>query len=190
MRKGRGMTMLEVLIVMGIIALLMSALAAATLRLRERAALNKTRALLEKVLNGLETYKLHFRGYPPHDDGTHANAEALMYYLSTSFRISPDLSRNEVQASADVGPIVTFEKEEAANGRVVDAWYSPLGYERVQQEDLAKAQKLDVPAWYDPTRSTSTGARVLVGSQFCKLYSYGPNRKNDGGGGDDLQPGK
>ena len=115
---------------------------------------------------------------------------ALKYFLTTPFRIQPNASNGEVYATIDMGPLIKFNEDEIINGQISDAWGKPLHYERIQQEDLAKAQKLDVPAGYDPTHNMAAGERALILSYVCKLYSWGPNRQDDGGAGDDILPSK
>ena len=73
----RGISVLEVLIVVGIIMFLMGALFVGLSKLRERTRRDKTITLLEKVSSALEAYKLHFRVYPP--------ADGTLYVATTVF---------------------------------------------------------------------------------------------------------
>jgi type II secretory pathway pseudopilin PulG len=190
MVRARGYTLIEMLIVIGVIMLLLATMIAATAHLREIARRNRTKALLEKILNGLEGYKLQFRFYPPDNFAGNTGNKALVYFLTTPFRIVPAASNGEVYSTIDMGPLIKFNQEELISGQLIDAWGRPLHYERIQQEDLAKAQKLDVPVGYDPTKGMAAGERTLIQSYICKLYSWGANRTDDGGAGDDILPSK
>ena len=158
--------------------------------MRDSARRNKTKTLLEKILNGLECYKVQYHVYPPDTYNAMTGNAALNYFTTTTFRTVPNAANGEVYSAVDMGPLLKFDASETSNGLIIDAWGQPLHYQRVAQEDLSKAQKLDVPPGYDPTRSLATGERLLISSYVLKLYSFGLNRKDDGGNGDDILPGK
>ena len=190
MRRHTGFTLIELLVVLGVVVFLMAAILVGAGHLRDTARRNKTKTLLEKVLNGLESYKLQFHLYPPDNYNSLTGNKALNYFMTTTFRVNPNISNGEVYSAVDMGPLLKFDTSETSNGEIIDAWGKPLHYERIAQEDLSKAAKLDVPVGYDPLRSMATGERLLISSYVCKIYSYGLNRKDDGGNGDDLTPGK
>lgn len=190
MRHSKGFTLMELLIVIGVVVFLMAAIFAGAAHLRDSARRNKTKTLLEKVLNGLESYKLQYHAYPPDSYSSMTGNAALNFFMTTTFRNTPNTANGEVYSAVDMGPLLKFDTSETSKGLIIDAWGQPLHYERIAQEDLSKAQKLDVPPGYDPTRSMAAGERLLISSYVCKLYSFGLNRKDDGGNGDDLLPGK
>jgi type II secretory pathway pseudopilin PulG len=181
----RGVTMLEVLVVVGVIMFLVSALFLGLSKLRERTRRDKTITLLEKVSSALEAYKLHFRTYPP-SDGTLKGNEALLYFTTTAFRVNPDTSKGEVAAGVDAGPLATYANEEIQGGKIIDAWAMPLAYERSLAEDFGKAAKSTIVNFYDPSHNTAAGAGTTVRAYVYKLYSFGVNRSDDSGVGDDL----
>lgn len=166
-RAPRGVTLLEILVVMAIIAVLMAGLFLAVGKLRERTRLGQSRILLEKLENGIESYNLHFRTYPPDTVGDRTKSQALAYYLGTVFRKNPDVAKGEVQAGIDVGPLVTFEEQTElgvsisteGTKSILDPWRSPLFYH------------LDYRGY-----TTSTDV-LLIGVPI--LYSFGINKIDD-----------
>jgi len=185
-RTAKGLSLLELLMVMAVILFLASAIFFGTRHFRETTRRTRTQLLLEKVASGLETYKNHFRVYPPTTANGLSPNETLVYYLSSSFSTKPTTGRNEIQATLDLEACVKFEPAELVNGKLIDGWGSPLSYERILQTDQGKTMKLDVPPAYDPIRSMSAGSRQQVNAYIYKLYSFGPNKTDDVGGGDDL----
>lgn len=170
--RRRGFTMLELLVVIGIIGLLMAALFAALAKIRQRTAIGQARNLVEKCASALETYRLNFRLYPnPADTPTWTGAQCLYYYLATPFRKELPLKPGEVAASINVGPLVQFEDRDyvksGSKTEVVDPWFTPLIYKLNTVKD---ADNLDI---YVP-----------------QIYSCGTSRTDESGGGDDITPGK
>ena len=178
-RKTRGFTLIELLMTIGIIVLLAGLLFAYTGPVRERARRASCKKLVESVYNGIEQYRLDFRTYPPDTFGAYKGVEALTYYLTTTFRRTPNAVNGEVAASLNAGPYLQLQPSELADlsgaGRpsIIDPWRSPLKY-RID----AKVQN-DV---WDSTQSSTNYIPVI--------YSLGPNRTDDNGKVDDVTLGK
>lgn len=170
--RMHGFTMLEILVVIGIVGLLMAAMFAALGKIRQRTNIGQARNLVEKCASSLETYRLSFREYPdPADTPSKSGAECLHYYLATAFSKETPLKTGEVAAAINVGPLVDFEERDlrvqAGKTEVVDPWGTPLQYKLGFVTD-ANNLKIMVP----------------------QVYSCGINRADDSGAGDDISVGK
>lgn len=172
---ARGFTMMELLVVMGIIVLLAGVLFAYTGPIRERGRRASAKKLIESVYNATEQYRLDFRAYPPDSFGAYNGIEALAYFLTTSFRRAPIAVNGEVQASINAGPYLQLQPSElvdlsgAKRMSIVDPWRSPLKY------------RLDSRTQNDVWDTTKTVVNFIP-----TIYSYGPNRVDDNGKVDDL----
>lgn len=171
-QRAAGFTLLELLVVIGIVMFLIAALFAAVGKLRTRTAIGQTRNLLEKLQGGLEAYNLHFRSYPAPPDaiGTLLNNQKLHYFLTAGFRKGALAARGEVEATANVGPLVKLEdrdiRELAGVRTIVDAWGTPIGF------------KLERQTFTDPVDATKS-----IKTDMPRLWSFGINRINDLEGG-------
>jgi prepilin-type N-terminal cleavage/methylation domain-containing protein len=170
--RQRGFTVLELLVVIGVIAILMAALFLALSKIRTRTQMGQAKNLIEKVHNALETYNLHFRTYPPATaPGPLSGSQALYYWLTTAFRKTPNTGIGEVQASINVGPLLSLDQRDMhATGSgtdIIDPWGSPLHFDIKVVKD---AMGFDIPS--------------------PNVYSFGINKADDGGTGDDLTVGK
>ncbi|MCW8131915.1 MAG: prepilin-type N-terminal cleavage/methylation domain-containing protein [Planctomycetota bacterium] len=170
--RNRGFTMLELMVVIGIIALLMAALFAALAKIRQRTAIGQARNLVEKCSSALETYRLNFRQYPdPADVPSYTSAQALHYFLSTAFRKDTPLKPGEVPATINMGPLVQFEERDyrvqSSRTEVIDPWGTPLVFRILTIKDSSNLD-MTVP----------------------QIYSCGVNKADDNGLLDDISPGK
>jgi prepilin-type N-terminal cleavage/methylation domain-containing protein len=156
--SGRGFSVLELLVVIAIIALLMAALISLVGKLRERTRLGEAKKLIESLQNGLETYHLHFRGFPPapvaaatgKTNGAR-NSDLLRYFLGTAFRKGANASKGEVEASINVGPLINFQERELRDlgGKIciVDPWGQEIHYS-LEMKDDALSFKIPTPMLY------------------------------------------
>lgn len=179
--RPRGVTLVELLVVVGIICLLLSLLVLTLGKLRERTRISHVRVLLSQVHAALEAYHLSMRKYPPQTFNGMTETQTLNYYLTTAFRKNPNTSAGEVYSDTNGGPFMTFDQQDlalpAANGlkTIIDPWGSPLRY---------------TITWRD-TPSVNTqmqNSKVAV----PKLYSIGMNKIDDTEKGltpnDDINP--
>jgi prepilin-type N-terminal cleavage/methylation domain-containing protein len=169
--SGRGFSILELLVVVAIISLLMAALVALVGKLRERTRMGEAKNLIEKLQNGLETYHLHFRGFPASNAAGYTQSEVLRYHLGSAFKRGANTAKGEVEASINVGPLIAFQPKELRDvgGRtiIVDPWGKEIHYTLEMKKD---GLNFDIPT--------------------PLLYSFGTNGIDDGGTGDDLVVGK
>lgn len=189
--QRRGMTLLELLVVISIIIFLMSAMFMGLTKLRSRTQIGQARNLIEKLNSALETYRLKFRSYPipthalPYDTVGKTplytptelarNNEDLNYFLSTAFRIGADLSKGEVESTVNGGPFITGgldEQEMLVKGGktyIMDPWHNHVVF------------KVERRSYPDPIDAT-----LIVKVDVPVLYSTGINGKDDNGFGDDV----
>jgi len=87
--RSAGFTLVELLVVMGIIAILMAFLVPTLAAIRHQANVNKVTAIIHGISGALEAYKQAYQVYPPDkknesDDAQDLNlsSECLVYYLS------------------------------------------------------------------------------------------------------------
>jgi type II secretory pathway pseudopilin PulG len=132
--QRRGFTIIELLIVIGIIMFLMMVLGATLSKIRERTRIGRSRTLVQKLYNGLEIYHLQFRAYPPLTTPSGlTGSQALYWFLTTPFRMTPVAAKGEVWADMNLGPCISnFEENEyRANGAgfdIIDAWNNPIQF--------------------------------------------------------------
>ena len=66
-RGTRAMTLIEILVVMSVMIVLVSAVVVAVFRISSKGPVQGTKGLLEKLAVGLEPYRATYRMYPPQD---------------------------------------------------------------------------------------------------------------------------
>ena len=171
--------MLETLIVVGIIVLLAGLLFAFAGPMRERARRAAAKKMVESTYNAIEQYRLAFRNYPPDSYAGYTGSQALVYFLTNSFRRNPVAANGEIQSTINAGPFITYQPSElmdpTASGKmsVMDPWKSPLKY-------VVKSQ-VQNDVW-DATKSETI--------YLPFIYSFGPNHADDNGTNDDIILGK
>jgi len=178
-RNARGVTLIELMIVITVIMFLAGALYFGMRKISLAAKERRTKATLETLKNGLSTYQLTFRtlfnttfARPTSgtltEDQVEQNNSELVYHINTPFRVNPDPTRNEAQASVDVGPFITFGEGDlkTLNGRkvVIDAFGSPIFFA------CSKKQFVD-----------STDAKNKFTLPVPTVYSFGRNKIDDAG---------
>lgn len=170
-RRGRGFTIIELMVVIGIIVLLAALMFAYSGRLRERARKASCKRLLESIATALESYKVDFRQYPPSTFGAYTGDEALTYFLTTAFRYNPNASKAEVYASINAGPYLQVQPSDLVDksggaGRLslVDPWQTQIYYNLVQQKNAS--------VW-DTTGNVKEYISIPV------IYSCGPNKVSE-----------
>lgn len=88
MRKQRGVTLIEVLVVMVIIVLLAGALVVLISGLIERQKFTRTASMIKSLSAGCESYHTLFQEYPPTTPYT--GSQNLHYYLGREFDLIID----------------------------------------------------------------------------------------------------
>jgi prepilin-type N-terminal cleavage/methylation domain-containing protein len=172
---SRGYTLVELLIVIAVIALLLAGLFTCLGRLRITVQRQDAKRHLEQIMAGLQNYEMRFHCFPPDNDGGRSGAQCLHYFLTTAFSRTPDAARGEVFSTINMAPLSNFQDREMADPvmlgskTVIDPWHTPIHYQ------LEKRKYFDP---IDPAKFVTIDTPVV--------YSFGPNKVDDGGTGDDI----
>jgi prepilin-type N-terminal cleavage/methylation domain-containing protein len=161
--NSNGFTMIELLVVIGIICLLLALLGSVLGKLRERTKMGQAKTLIEKCYSGIEQYHITFRAYPPATTPSGLTGiQALYYYIGSTFSPTPIAANGEQLSDVYCAACTQFQSHEirpsGAGTNIVDPWTSPLIY------------RVDV-------QTDSTGAQTFQ----PVVYSCGVNKIDDGG---------
>ena len=177
-QAGKGFTIIEILVVVGIIAVLASLLFPALLAHLEGARIEETRAQLRIIEAALSQYQNQFGDYPPsYGEGDNPGAESLLAALCTTENGGPFLKEREARRWAG-------DADGDGRKELVDPWKNPWIY--FHNSDYTQGE-----VYY-----TFKGRRwqvkpVKSGGAFLNLTSYqlwacGPNKTDEAGAGDDV----
>ena len=205
-RRGtEAFTLIELLVVVSIIMVLLSTLVVATLSVRKKTQLNRTKGLIVTLKAGMASYYDVFRAYPPdgHDEDIVAygakiqGSQCLVWYLmrpltrtqkradGTKYKvgldpmISPgDFPSNSLEWTVDA----MLEREEVPH--ITDGFRSPLQYDR--RESASKFTYLGDDGHEDPRGMTADDLGRNIGPY--QIWSRGPDgRKESGNASDDVK---
>lgn len=117
--RNRGITLLEILVVMVIITFLVSVAVPMYRKARSHALIVKTEALISSLEAALSMYDTNFGDYPDSDgEGSSILVEEL---------------QGPVDSKYWKGPYMRFKSEDLdENDNILDAWKNPLRYEYPQ----------------------------------------------------------
>ena len=146
---GRGFTLVELLVVMGVIAILMTLLVPTLHAIRRQNAVTRAKALIMGVGNALGTYRQWYRTYPPDQGiGTHAelnkSAECLVYYLSGN-----TIAYSTASPPPNYPWLHTLFADSTAGGNGRKSWKS---FYQFKENMLADYDEDKVPELIDPWR--------------------------------------
>lgn len=168
MEKNSGFTMIELLIVIGVITLLTGIVVVGGGLLRTRARKDATAMLINRIKVGLNEYYLAFDAYPP-SEGNYDGSQNLYYFLGRVMEIERGYDPAIGQMmKKKVGPAVTggFAKNELKGDYIIDAWGNSLFYRNPGEDH--------------------SGALGKNNTAFVDIESAGPNGVfNDDGSADD-----
>lgn len=130
-RTDNGFTLVEILVVIGIITILAGLVVAAVGNAKERAKTEATRATINKILVALAEYRQVYYAYPP-DQGAYTGSQNLYYSLGieldTAGGYDPETGKTK---AAKFGPALHggFKKAEiSADKYILDSWNNQLTY--------------------------------------------------------------
>lgn len=141
--KRIGFTLIELLIVIGIITVLMSILIVGMGFLRNKARVEATTMLINRIRVGLNEYNLAFSAYPP-DEGSYEGSQNLYNFLGKSFEIEQGYDpATGLMMKKRFGPALSggFSKAEVKDDYIIDAWGKALTYKNPGQDHTASKGK-------------------------------------------------
>lgn len=171
MRKNSlGYNLVEVLIVMSIIGVLVGFLLQASQKVRQKAKLSRTQALMDSVSAALKMYNQDFGAFPPDSVTGGTSSEALYCYLGATFVMGQN-------SSVYAGPYMKFKGDELVDsGNLSVCDYDGDG-------GLDDSNEI-VDPWEDPLHYDST--TPANNTNTFDLYSEGPDEVDNNGSGDDI----
>ena len=203
MRPARGFTLLELLVTIGIIALLAGLLLPVAGAARRSANAKSAKATIERLKLACEAYFGDFGDYPPTSlaalgvktNGVNEGSESLLRCLTTRREHGPyfqfeerDLSNTDGDALSGADPC-SSAIEARTLYELADPWGNPYFYfhnrdyaggSKVERYLLASGER----ATCRPRRSEKTGQ--FPGITTFLIWSGGPNGQNENGQGDDI----
>jgi len=179
-----GFTLVELLVVMGVITLLTALVVGVGMTLRAKAKKDAARLLIQKAERALDDYETQFGHYPHDPDPIPDPADVVSYPTQTDLENAIRLSNitigaylqtlDEFSLTPGRGHAVQIVQD-AGDFLVVDSWFNAqLGI-----HDLTQAGGY---SFLNFTLSPTVGHNY----PGVDIWSNGPNGLNDDGGGDDI----
>lgn len=201
MRRAAGFTLVEMLVVIGIIGLLAAILIPTMRGVRRRAAVRTVQARIQTIASALRNYAADFQDFPPstlerlglRTNGVNEGIESLVRCLSTQEQNGPyfepdeetlkNLDSDRIERDFNRSYMGTLDAFE-----IVDEWGNPFIYlHNTSYDDPGRAATVNIGG----RRATVRAARSSVTQQYeafteFQLWSAGPDGENANGGGDDI----
>lgn len=194
----RGFTLVELLVVIGLLGMLAAVLLPAITGARKQGEAVETQARMQHLTQAVEAFhRLKGRGYYPPDDftavadgevkakgsadETNAGIESALIFLHQRAEGYPVLDDKEdwlgnTDGDANATEIPLLKRR--AKMELLDAWRTPLayftssGYGRKQKIKLESGDVLDVQAWKNPNSNgylAPRGFQIISAGPDCKF---------------------
>jgi len=173
--KRWGYTLIEALIVIGIIVVLAGFLSSGLIKARQKAKMAQARVLLDSIAAALRMYQDDFGAYPPIGATIYggytclAPQYGLYYYLGATFNAGAN-------ASIVAGPYLRFKGDEI---QTLSASACSFDGEVAINDDMMTI----IDPWGNAIRYQNPPVK---NQNTYDLYSTGPNGINENGVGDDI----
>ena len=175
-KRNKAYSLVEVLIVMSIIGVLISFILGGAQIARDRAKKVRVHALFDAIGAGLRLYNDSFLTYPPDDEfyrsgvtiAALSSSEALYVHMAATYK-------RGINASIFAGPMIVFEPDMLQDSR--NNIFDIDGDGAIDDSTMVIIDAWGIPIRYRfPPNSNRT----------YDLWSYGPDRTNNNGYGDDI----
>ncbi|MBI4833891.1 MAG: prepilin-type N-terminal cleavage/methylation domain-containing protein [Planctomycetes bacterium] len=152
MNKIKGFTLLEMLVVCAIIMILGTIVATGFSNYKERAMLDNTKALIERLKSSLQRYYEKFQEYPK-TTGTWEGSQNLYYFLGEKIEVV--VYKNQETGEEQIepyGPIEYYKKQELDSEKyILDSWGNRLYYKCPGDDHLPNGlnnkTSFDIASW-------------------------------------------
>ena len=130
-RSKTGFTLIEMMVVIGIVAVLIALLVPTLSLVKQRARIRATRALVDGISTALERYRVDFDDYPPSTAAGllgSVDPSSLYLYLAGPGGKGLDTVQGGVTRHRDpyLTPAPEYVQRVGGQTLIVDAWGSPL----------------------------------------------------------------
>ena len=161
-QRARAMTLTEIIVVMSIMIILVSAVVVAVVRISSKGPVQGTKGLLEKLSVGVESFRATYRIYPPQDNGISSTDPSRSAYQSYQFTFT--------QSSAYLWYELEYDGQGQFMSPVSSAYKVAGGTFNDPKNNLQQTWYYYVDAWQQPLR-------YLCGPPYTQytLTSGGPD---------------
>jgi general secretion pathway protein G len=173
-RRRAGFTLVEVLVVMGILVLLLAILCPVLNAIRRNQRIERTKAVVEALASGIQAYQNDWGVYPPCEfvTGVNCGNRSLVALLNV-----------KGGASAPYLPSAFYEHGEVRGPLLLDEWQHPFIYfdTPAMKDATVHTYNILAPCSVQPAKGAN-GDYANFGR--FQLWSCGPNERNDHGRGE------
>ncbi len=127
-RRRRGFTLIELIIVMAIIGILAGLVMTAAQSAKRRATMTKARAAISGLETALGMFQLDVGAYPYGAGTDNSNLVNCLTSASTAFTVGTGVAMTTAQVAAWSGPYMNFQANEIVGGNYVDPWGNAYSY--------------------------------------------------------------
>jgi len=170
--RSSAFTLVEVLVVMGILVLLLAILFPAVAAIRRNQKIERTKATVEAIASGIQAYQNDWGVYPPCEfvAGVNRGNRSLVALLNV-----------KGGRSAPYLPSAFYEDGEIDRPLLLDEWDRPFIYFDTSAMKGATVHTYDIPG--DPNVRPAKGTADYCNFGRFQIWSAGPNERNDHGRG-------
>lgn len=129
MKREKGFTLVEVIMVMAVIAILVGIVVGVSGGLTDRQSIALAKGEMETIALGLESFKSRYRDYPwlgAAEDGTQLYSVLAGERVLTA--VAGDVRMDDLPTDLNPEPLVDLENFEVIEGALLDPWGNPYMY--------------------------------------------------------------
>ena len=136
----RGFSLVELLVVMGIITILMAMVVGAAFAARQNAFRGKAQAEIRELTNAMKAYAISYGGWPPEIQAAWANAETPIQMGETTLQSLRGVDTGDTGSNQREIVFLELSDRQLRNGMYVDPWGTPyeMYFTTMGQADLPK----------------------------------------------------